>query len=178
MIEEEDLVSLDELEYGTKEGVHTFSGANLGKSWIDHIITRRKDVKHVNNLIISDEATNTSDHKAISLEIKITQRYEEIKNEHEKPNTNNYKKIDWNETRTILKYQENLKRKITHENLKKVELKGTESREQIQERMNMQLKKITKVLLETTNELENEIESMKVNSKRIKSTGEIANFKN
>ena len=52
MIEEEDLVSLHELEYGTKEGVHTFSGANLGKSWIDHIITRRKDVKHVNNLII------------------------------------------------------------------------------------------------------------------------------
>jgi hypothetical protein len=141
MIEEEDLVSLDELEYGTKEGVHTFSGANLGKSWIDHIITRRKDVKHVNNLIISDEATNTSDHKAISLEIKITQRYEEIKNENEKPNTNNYKKIDWNETRTILKYQENLKRKITHENLKKLELKGTESREQIQETMNIQLKK-------------------------------------
>jgi hypothetical protein len=44
--------------------------------------------------------------------------------------------------------------------------------------MNIQLKKITKVLLETANELENEIESMKVNSKRIKSTGGIANFKN
>jgi hypothetical protein len=58
-------LSVDKLKYESKEDVHTVCGANLGKSWIDHIISRRKDIQYVTAVKIIEVATNTSDHKAL-----------------------------------------------------------------------------------------------------------------
>jgi hypothetical protein len=85
MINEEGLVSVDQLKYGDKEGIYTFHGANNGKSWIDHVITRRQDTKFINNLIIDEDITNTSDHKAITIELETIQTCEETKTNTERP---------------------------------------------------------------------------------------------
>jgi hypothetical protein len=168
MINEEGLVSVDQLKYGDKEGIHTFHGANNGKSWIDHVITRRQDIKFIYNLIINEDITNTSDHKAITIELETIQTCEETKTNMEKPNTTNYKSIDWTDTIIIEKYQDKLKRKINRKELEKVKLNETTNRDTLQKEINAQLTQITEILIETTKELEMEIKDQKGYNKKTK----------